>query len=118
MDGTTFEPLTDVSITLFKDGKPAEMIDQTWSNPAKTYLSTKGTYSFNVKPEPADKEGVTKQYEYSVLIEAEGYESVSYAFSLPVTSEVLHQTKGLSLYSLKIQNLFLFPKGLENPMED
>lgn len=118
MDGTTFEPLTDVSITLIKDGKNAEMIDQTWNNPTKTYLSTKGTYSFNVKPEVSQNEGETKQYEFTVLVEAEGYESISYAFSIPVTSELLKQTRGLSLYSLKIQDLFLFPSGISNPMED
>lgn len=118
MDGTTFEPLANVSITLSQSGKPVDMIDQTWNNPAKTYQSTKGTYSFNVKPVEAKEENETRQFEFSVLVEADGYESVSYAFSIPVTSETLRQTRGLSLYSLKIQDLFLFPKGLSNPMED
>lgn len=118
MDGTTFEPLTNATITLSKDGKQAEMIDQTWLNPAKTYISTKGTYSFCVKPEKAETEKQNAHYDFSVKVEAEGYETVSYAFSIPVTSEVLHESKGLSLYSLKIQDLFLFPKDMYNPMED
>lgn len=118
MDGLTFEPITGASITLFIDGKKAQMIDQTWSNPAQTYFSTKGTYSFNVQPEVASNENETKQFEFSVTIDAKDYESISYAFSVPLKSEFLKKSHGLSLYSLKIQDLFLFPKGIKNPMED
>lgn len=117
MDGTTFEPLSNVSITLMKDDKPAEMIDQTWQNPTKTYSSTKGTYSFSVKPELAEKENIDSHFSFSVKAEAEGYDPVSYVFSIPVTSEILTQPVKLSLYSLKIQDLFLFPEGTENPEE-
>lgn len=118
LDGTTFEPLSNAKISLFKDGSLADMIDQTWANPTKTYSSTKGTYSFCVKPEVAEKEDENKHFEFSLKVEAEGYDPISYAFSIPVSSEVFHQTKVFSLYSLKIQDLFLFEKGLENPMED
>lgn len=118
LDGTTFEPLSDVTIKLYKDGELAQMIDQTWSNPTKTYLATNGTYSFNVKPESAQDEGETKQFNFLVHIEAQGYESISYAFPLSLTSEVLRQTKGLSIFSLKIQDLVLFQKNISNPMED
>ncbi|MBP5588305.1 MAG: late competence development ComFB family protein [Treponema sp.] len=117
MDGTTFEPLSNATITLLQDGKPAKMVDQSWANPTKTYVSTKGTYSFCVQPEQAQKEKEDAHFSFTVKVEAEGYEPVSYAFSIPVISEILHQNRGLSLYSLKIQDLFLFPEGLENPME-
>lgn len=117
MDGLTFEPISDAKITLLRDGKPANMIDQTWLNPTQTFKSTKGTYSFCVKPEEAQTEKQDGHFQFTVQIEAEGYESTSYAFSIPVTSEILRQNRGLSLYSLKLQDLFLFPVGTENPME-
>lgn len=118
MDGTSFEPLSNATITLLKDGKPAEMIDQTWLNPTKTYASTKGAYSFCVKPEEADQEKLDGHFDFSVYVECEGYDPVTYAFSIPVTSEILRQNRGLSLYSLKIQDLFLFPSEITNPMDD
>lgn len=109
MDGMTFEPLSNASITLLKNNELAEMIDQTWQNPTKTYVSTKGTYSFSVKPELAEKEKEDSHFDFSLKVEADGYEPVSYAFSIPATSEILKQSRQLSLYSLKIQDLFLFP---------
>ncbi|MBP5402322.1 MAG: late competence development ComFB family protein [Treponema sp.] len=117
MDGTTFEPLSNARITLLKDGEPAKMIDLSWANPTRTYGSTKGTYSFCVQPEKAEKEKEDAIFKFSVKVEADGYVPVSYAFTVPIKSEILHQNRGLSLYSLKIQDLFLFPEGLENPME-
>lgn len=117
MDGLTFEPIPNAKITLLREGKCAQMIDQTWANPTQTFKSTKGTYSFCVKPEEAEKEKQDGHFQFTLQIEAEGYDPTSYAFSIPVTSEVLHENRGLSLYSLKLQDLFLFPVGTENPME-
>ena len=50
LDGNTFEPVTNAKITLKLDGKIAEMVDKTWSNPFYMVPSTKGVYSFWVKP--------------------------------------------------------------------
>ncbi|MBQ0001971.1 MAG: late competence development ComFB family protein [Treponema sp.] len=117
MDGLSFEPIANATITLLRDGKPVEMIDQTWANPTKTYQSTKGTYSFCVKPEEAKEEKLVTNFQFTIQVEAEGYEPTQYAFSTPVTSEILRENRGLSLYSLKLQDLFMFPVGSENPME-
>lgn len=117
MDGTTFEPLDNAKISLSANGKLVEMIDQTWANPTKTFTSTKGAYSFYVKPQEASNENETNMFEFTVTVEAEGYETISHAFTIPVKSEILVQQKGLSLFSVKIQDLFMFPNEIVNPME-
>lgn len=117
MDGLSFEPISNAKISLLREGKIVEMIDQTWANPTKTYQSTKGTYSFCVKPEEAQNEKQSNTFEFTVQVEAEGYEPIQYAFSLPLTSEILRENRGLSLYSLKLQDVFMFPVGSDNPME-
>lgn len=117
MDGTTFEPLNNAKISLSQNGTLVEMIDQTWLNPTKTFPSTKGAYSFYIKPESAKKENETNLFEFTVTVEAKGYETISHAFTIPIKSEILKQNKGLSLFSVKIQDLFMFPEEVINPME-
>ncbi len=117
LDGTTFEPIGGAEIVLKLNGQNAEMIDKTWSNPSKSSKEMNGVYSFCVKPEVAGSEGENKSFDFAVCVSAEGYEPTTYAFTVPSVSKI--QT-GVSLtedYSLKIQDLFLFPVGLENEME-
>lgn len=116
-DGTNFEPLQNVKITLKVNGTIASMMDQTWQNPCQTFKATSGAYSFCVSPETAQSEGLNKTYVCELNLECTGYESTTYAFSVPVVSEILKASKVTPTYSLKIQDIFLFPEGLENPME-
>lgn len=116
-DGTTFEPLTGAIITLKRNGTAVDLHDQTWLNPCKTYQTTKGTYSFWVKSEIADKEDITKNFTFELEIAADGYDSISYAFSVPVVSDNSVKVSLNSTYSYKIQDLFLFSSEIENPME-
>ena len=116
-DGASFEPLIDCSITLKYGEGNAEMIDKTWSNPCRTYAATNGSYSFWVKPMEADKVGESKYFTFTIEVEAEGYESVSHAFSVPLVSEAERRDEAHTSYSLKIQDLFLFRSNEKNLME-
>ncbi len=118
LDGTTFEPLIGALITLKVDGKPSEMVDQTWANPAKTFKSTEGTYSFWVKPFPAEKDGESRKFTFTVEVSAPDYTPVTYAFEVPVVSEMFTRTELNSMFSLKIKDLVLFRSDIENPMEE
>lgn len=117
LDGTTFEPLIGASITLKIDGKNAEMVDQTWSNPAKTFKTTEGTYSFWVKPFKAEKDNENRKFTFSVEVTAPDYTPVTYAFEVPVVSESFTRTELNSMFSLKIKDLVLFRSDIVNPME-
>lgn len=116
-DGTTFEPLSNASITLRSSNKEVQMQDQTWSNPCNTYKSTKGTYSFWAKSIKAEKNGEAKTFQFSLEIKAPGYENVHYVFTVPVVSEDIVNLSLNSTYSYKIQDLFLFSNEIQNPME-
>lgn len=113
-DGRTFEPLTDVNVELKSDGVLTEMEDSSWSNPTKTYKATKGTFSFKPAPIKTDAENITKNYSYTVVITAEGYQSVVFSFTVPVTSSSQQQ----QFFSIKMQDCYMFPVDMENPMED
>lgn len=116
-DGLTFESLVDAQISLFIDGKLAKMLDSTWQNPCKTFKATEGAYNFCVLPVKTLKPNSTRDFNILLKVEAQGYESVKYSFTVPISSTIAKDSSGFSNYSLKIQDLFLFPKGVENTME-
>ncbi|MBQ6781861.1 MAG: late competence development ComFB family protein [Treponema sp.] len=117
LDGTTFEPLIGATIVLKQNGVPVEMIDQTWTNPVKTFKSTQGSYSFWAKAIPAQKEGLNQRFVFTVEVTAPDYTDVNYTFEVPVVSESSKRTELNSIFSLKIKDLIMFRSDIENPME-
>lgn len=117
LDGTSFEPLSDVEITLKYQNQNAEMSDYTWLNPYTTAKLTKGTYSFLVKSEKAEKENISKIFVFSIEAKRKDYEPISYSFSIPLISEANAKRESKSTYSLKIQDLFMFEEGITNELE-
>ena len=59
--------------------------------PFKTVKSTKGVYSFWVKPVPAEKEGIAKTFPLSIEVKAEGYNDVVYHFEAPICQRFHNQ---------------------------
>ena len=110
LDGNTFEPVSDATVTLKLDGKLAEMFDVSWPNPYKTVQSTKGVYTFWIKPIDAEKAGIVKYFPISVEVEAEGYTETVYHFEAPIMSEESVRTELDSTYTLKIKDLVIFKK--------
>lgn len=116
-DGETFEPLENVSIKLSIDGEPAVMSDSTWSNPAKTYKSTRGSYSFWPKAVECAGDAHSKVFKLTFEISADNYNSTTYAVEMPLIPENVRKTTLDGTYSLKIKDIFLFDKNTDNPME-
>lgn len=112
-DGTTFEPLENVEVTLKMNNEVVDMFDTTWSNPTHTYKSTVGAYSFWPKPVKGN-ENETKDFSFVLEFKKEGYAPITYCIDIPLkaTKEAPN-----SNYSLKIQDIFLFSEDVDNPME-
>ena len=110
LDGNTFEPVPEAKITLKIDGKLAEMVDKTWSNPYNLVPSTKGVYSFWVKSIPAKESGERAYFNFSIEIEADGYSESVYHFEVPIMSEDKVRQTLDSTYTLKIKDLVIFKK--------
>jgi len=117
LDGSTFEPVTDATVLLKVNGKQAEMIDKTWSNPYKTCKSTRGAYNFWVKPEQTIKSGTKKTFKMQLEITAPGYSPINFHFELPVTSEANSRSEVDSTFTLKLKDLVIFKEGIENEMD-
>ena len=117
LDGSTFEPITDASVTMKMNGDVVEMIDKTWSNPYTTCRSTHGSFSFWAKSITTDKEGEQKKFAFTFEISAPGYASTVYNIEVPVISESSSRKEIDSTYFLKLKDFILFKEGIENPME-
>jgi len=115
-NGENFEPLENVTISLKVNNEECLMADTTWSNPAKTYKSTKGSYSFWPAAVECEKEE-TKIFKLTLEISAKNFTSTIYAVELPLVPEKIRKSSLESTYSLKVKDIFLFDTNSENPME-
>ncbi len=113
-DGATFAPLDKATVLLKLDENPAEMQDITWMNPSPTFAATNGHYTFWVAAQRASSENETKAFHFTIEASAEGYESTTYAFEVPLVAEKINRTELNAAYSLKIQDLFLFTPDYED----
>lgn len=112
-DGTTFEPLSGATVKLSLDGELVEMVDSTWQNPCQTYEATKGSYNFWMASHEAVSEGMNKKFNFTVEVSCPGYATVTYSFTVPLTSEKTESVELNSTYSVKIQDIFLFKEEEE-----
>lgn len=117
LDGSTFEPIINAKVLLKIDGKPAEMIDKTWINPYTTIKNTRGVFNFWIKPIPAKQSGIKKSFKMELEISCDGYSDLNYHFTLPVESEEKSRIELNSTFTIKLQDLVLFKKEIENEMD-
>lgn len=116
-DGSTFEPLKDAKILLKINNELPEMMDVTWPNPFFTTEGTGSNYTFWVSPIKTTAADLSEKYNFTIEITAEGYTPTVYSFTVPLVSECCDRREVNSIYSLKIQDLFLFKTEVENSME-
>ncbi|MCR4790216.1 MAG: late competence development ComFB family protein [Treponemataceae bacterium] len=107
-DGSTFEPIENAEVKLFMNEELAPMIDQAWFNPVETTKNAKGTYSFLVKSQLANEK--TKIFNFRIEVTADDYEKVIYNFELPLIKEEGERKTLNPTYTLKIMDIFLFPR--------
>ena len=78
--------MQDVTVKLLLDDELAEQIDILWDNPYTVHGNMGGVCTFWPKPQKAEDEGIIKDFNFVLVVEKEGYESVRHAFTLPVVS--------------------------------
>ena len=116
LEGNTFEPLANATVTLKMDGKEVDMADVTWANPLNTYSSTKGSYSFWPKAIEAENADETKKFNFSTEVNRPGYDQVNYAFDTVLISENKIRKELDTTVSLKIMDLVMFREEIKNTM--
>ncbi|MFW5684805.1 MAG: late competence development ComFB family protein [Spirochaetota bacterium] len=85
-DGTTFELMSEVTVSLLRDDDPVRMIDSRWQNPYEIVSNTAGTYLFWPAPVETDADGERHTFEFEIRVEAPGYDPFHHFFTVERTS--------------------------------
>ncbi|MDR3161951.1 MAG: late competence development ComFB family protein [Spirochaetaceae bacterium] len=110
-NGINFEPMTDIVVELYQNGKLVEMKDKNWQNPYTVVRNIEGAYAFWPEPVPAEKENIHRLFEYNLKIEVPGFERLAHVFQIPITSESTLARSYSMNRTFKIQDLYMFLPG-------
>ena len=117
LHGTTFEPIANIAVTLYMEGKKAPMIDSTWSNPYYVVESIQGGFTFLPRPVKADQLGQKKEFAFEVRVDEADYEPINHFFTLEAeSSDTLLDTFCMDR-TYKTQDLYLFKPGESDECE-
>jgi competence protein ComFB len=110
-DGVTFAPLSGVTVRLCGSGGSVSMRNLNWQNPFTLVSNTPGTFTFWPAPVPAVAADIHETFEYSLKIEAPGYETLIHFFKIPTVSLVQTPYSYSLDRTFKLPDLYLFPPG-------
>lgn len=113
LNGKSFEPLDNVLVSLFMEGDPVRMIDDTWENPYLVVKSTRGSFSFMPRPVPAVKDNEKRLFSMELRVKKEGFEELNRFFDLTLESEKDIKTSYNIELTYKTEPLYLFPEEKE-----
>jgi competence protein ComFB len=110
-DGANFSPLADITVELWREGKLVKMKNRNWQNPYTLVANTQGAFAFWPESISASDVNVRENFEYSVKIEVEGFETMNHFFAIPVASEAGNAESFSMGRTCKLPDLYLFPPG-------
>lgn len=107
-DGNTFEPIIDAEICLKNRDGIVVMHDFSWSNPCKTYKSTKGSFSFWPESSSSSNENEIKKFCFTITAKANGYQEASQGFEIVLSSELKKRIFINQSITMKLPDFILF----------
>lgn len=108
LNGATFEPLANACVEL-KDGSGlVAMQDSSWANPAATFKSTNGVFSFWPKSITAGKGNICKRFHFTITASANGFASTTLGIDIDIASDVAKKKQFGSTLTYKVHDLILF----------
>lgn len=109
----TFEPVDELSISLYRERKVVDTINKNWPNPYYISSNTSGIYTFFIKPYKAENNDMTRTFEFELIVNSTNYQPLRHYFVLNVSSEKEY----IDYYRLNIthtvEDLHLIPISTE-----
>jgi competence protein ComFB len=110
-DGETFAPVSGVTAELFWNNELVPMRNSNWQNPYTLVANTPGAFTFWPAPVPAAMVDMHQIFEYSIVIESEKYDTLTYFFKIPTVSTFQAETSYFTNRTFKLPDLYLFSPG-------
>lgn len=110
VNGSNFEPLSDVSVSLKSKGSLVRMINPNWQNPCPISEKTAGTFLFWPYPAQAQSLSEKKVIEFEISTERSQFEEMHYFFTLELSAESeFNYSIGIQK-TFEVEALYLFPR--------
>jgi len=116
-DGSTFAPLSGVKVELHSNGELVAMKDHNWQNPYTLISNTAGSFTFWPKPIAAETADDHKLFEYSMIVEAPEYDTITHFFKIPVISQIQSTAPFSIERTFKLPDIYMFPPGEDEQNE-
>ena len=117
-NGVSFEPITDIDVSLYCEGELTKMRNTNWQNPFTMIPSTPGAFSFWPAPIVADTPEITKEFKFAIKVKSGDYEPLNHFFSISSVSK-FHAPHSYTLNrTYKLPDLYLFPPGQDDELQD
>jgi competence protein ComFB len=113
-NGVNFSPLAGATVELWREGELVTMKNRNWQNPCALVENTQGAFTFWPESLSAGAVKIRENFEYSVTVAAEGFETMHHFFAIPVISEAGDAESFSMERTFKLPDLYLFPPGLDD----
>jgi len=113
VNGNTFEPLSDLTVSLREDGRLVRMLDANWQNPYPITEHTAGTFYFLPYPVTASKAGTTGSFEFELSIADLRYEEFHHFIRIQLISEATFTGKLHYQEAYRTDDLILFQRSAD-----
>ncbi len=113
LNGGTFEPLSDLTVSLRAEGKLVRMLDANWQNPYPLSEHTAGSFYFLPYPIKAGEVGATRSFDFELSIVDPRYEEFHHFIKVALASEATFTGKLHYQEAYRTADLILFPREEE-----
>ena len=107
LNGVSFEPITNLEVSLLHGGSLVDMMDARWSNPYATVAAAPGGFLFWPRPVPASEAGEQVEFDFTIATEDLRFEPYRHVFTVSSRSALLHEVR--MDRDMVLPDLFLVP---------
>ncbi len=109
-NGSNFEPISNITISLHDGDNPVQMMDSNWQNPCTIVEHTAGTFIFWPLPVPCTTLGESRMFSYEIRAVIPGFEDLNHFVELEVPASAT-ACQQFSMHAVHhLADLIVFPK--------
>lgn len=109
--GNTFEPLSDLTVSLRADGRLVRMLDANWQNPYPITEHTAGSFYFLPYPVKTIEPRTSRSFDFELSIADPRYDELHHFIRVDLISEATFTGKLHYQEAYRTDDLILFARG-------
>ena len=110
LDGSSFAPVSGVTVTLLGGDGPVGMFDTRWQNPFVIPDQRPGTFLFWPEPIEAGAVGESNSFGFELIATDAAFEDFHHIFSVELTSSIVHESAVTLTHDVNLGDLYMLPR--------